>query len=201
VPPRTENHRYAEARPRSDAASARTTAYTKNLFQQCDLLKGRDPGARRKGRGQALVLFALLVPLILLFLLLALGLAAALDVRAHAADALGVATRAGARQVTYGPYGQGGTEFDPAEVDAHIRSVFADALALQPLGLTETPETIAQEMTIIEIGYGAPGTAWPSPFVEGRLHYRPTVAAQARVPVKLWTFELTLKVVSETEVR
>jgi hypothetical protein len=145
------------------------------------------------------VLFAALIPVIVLFFLLALGVAALLDVRAHAAYALGVATRAAARQVDYGGYGEGGVRFDDG-AEATARAVFSAALALRPSGLADSPGNIAAGMEL-RVGYGSRDSPWESPFAGGRPHYHPTVAAQVLLPVRVWMFELRLPVISETEVR
>lgn len=150
-------------------------------------------------RGQVLVIFAVLTPVITLFFLFALGLAALHDARAHAEYALAVATRAGARHVEYGSYGSDQVHFAPG-VDDRVRDVFRDALALRPAGLDGSPEHIAAELTV-EVGYGSPGAPWPSPFVEGRTHGYPTVAAHALLPVRVWLFTIRVSIVSETEVR
>jgi hypothetical protein len=150
-------------------------------------------------RGQVLVIFAVLVPVLVLFFFFALGLAAMLDVRAHAQDALAVATRAGARHIVYGDYGDGEVRF-AEDVEQRVQEVFAESLALRPAGLGEPPEEIAAEITV-EVGYGSPGATWPSPFVQGRRHNYPTIAAQALIPVQVWMFTVRVPIVSETEVR
>ena len=113
---------------------------------------------------------------------------------------LGVATRAGARRVEYAQYGQDGTVF-AGEVEEERRMVLEEALGLRTMGLAETPQTIAWEMTTIEVGYGSPGNPYASPFVDGREHSHPTMAARALVPIRVWMFDITLAVISETEVR
>jgi len=151
-------------------------------------------------RGQTLVIFAALIPVIALFFLLALGLAALLDARAHAAYALGVATRAAARQVDYGAYGDDGTVQFNDQVEVTARAVFSDALGLRPAGLAATPGHIAAGLEV-RTGYGSRDSPWESPFVSGRQHYHPTVAVRAWVPVRVWMFAMQLPIVSETEVR
>lgn len=151
-------------------------------------------------RGQTLVIFAALIPVVVVFFLFALGLAAVLDVRAHASYALGVATRAGARQVAYGSYGSGDAQLDPAAVQATTRAVLSETLALRTAGLADTPANIAA-MAEVEIGYGTAEVPWQSPFVDDRWHRYPTVAARALVPVRVWLFEITTPIVVETEVR
>lgn len=157
------------------------------------------PAGRTRLRGQVLVLFAVLVPVLVLFFFFALGLAALWDARAHAQDALATATRAGARRVVYAGYGQGEVRF-AGDVERRVRDVFAEALALRPAGLDAPPERIAAELTVV-VGYGTPAAPWPSPFVEGRTHAYPTVAARALLPVRVWMFAVRVPIVSETEVR
>jgi hypothetical protein len=149
----------------------------------------------KQRRGQVLVIFAVLVPVVVLLFLFALGVAALLDVRAHAAYALAVATRAGARHVVYADYGEGQVRFADG-VDTRVHDVFEEALALRTAGLGDTPENIAAALTAA-VGYGTPESPWPSPFVGGRAHTCPTVAAQ----VWVWMFDVRVPVVSETEVR
>jgi hypothetical protein len=153
-----------------------------------------------RDRGQTLVIFAVLIPVLVLFFLFALGLAAVLDVRAHAEYALSVATRAGARQVEYASYGDGGAQLDPDAVEVKIRQVFRDALALRTTGLADVPENIASQ-TQVEIGYGTPGQFWYSSFNPYRGHPCPTVAARAWVPIRVWLFDISTPIVVETEVR
>jgi|GEM_PF-2268384 len=179
------------------------------LFLASQLLAQKEPFVQRsptaparpaKEKGQTLVIFAALIPVIVLFFLLALGLAALLDVRAHAAYALGVATRAAARQVDYGRYGDDGTVQFNDQVEVTAQSVFSDALGLRPAGLADTPGNIA---AVIEVatGYGSREAPWESPFVSGRQHYHPTVAVRAWVPVRVWMFDVRLPIISETEVK
>lgn len=151
------------------------------------------------GSGQTLVIFAALIPVIVLFFLLALGLAALLDVRAHGVYALGVATRAAARQVDYGQYGDGAVHFND-QVEVTAQAVFSAALALRPAGLADTPGNIAGAIEV-QTGYGARDSPWASPFVAGRQHYHPTVAVRAWLPVRVWMFDLRIPIVSETEVQ
>ncbi len=153
----------------------------------------------RKGSGQVLILLALLIPCLLILFLLALGMASVLDLRAHAADALGTATRAAARQIEYENCS---TEFrfNEQAVTTTTKEIFQEALALRPSGLGAPPGQIADQIQVL-VGYGSPSNRWSSPFIHGRFHDCPTVAAQARVPVQVWMFELTLTIVSETEVR
>jgi hypothetical protein len=154
--------------------------------------------ARHK-RAQVLVLFAVIIPVVVLLFLFALGVAALLDARAHATYALGVATRAGSRQVAYGSYGEGNLRFAES-VPSRVREVFAQALALRTTGLGDTPENIAAG-TVVAVGHGTPGAAWTSPVGDHRQHIYPTVAAEVRIPVRVWLFEVQVPIVSETEVR
>lgn len=151
-------------------------------------------------RGQVLVLFAVLIPVILLLFLFALSLAALYDVRAHASDALGLATRAGARRIEYASYGEPDLTFARTAVSETVRAAFCQGLALRPSGLADTPEAIAAR-TEIALGYGSPERPWYSPFAPDRPHVYPTVSARAHVPVRVWWFDLTLTVLSETEVK
>jgi hypothetical protein len=153
----------------------------------------------RKTSGQILVLFAHLVPCLAIFFLFALGVASVLDVRAHAADSLGTATRAAARQIEYESCSTG-LRFNEEAVTTAVKMVFQQALSLRPGGLAVPPDQIADQVQVL-VGYGSPSARWISPFVPGRFHDYPTVAAQARVPVRVWGLELTLTIVSETEVR
>jgi Flp pilus assembly protein TadG len=154
---------------------------------------------RGNEKGQTLVIFAALIPVIVLFFLFALGLAALLDVRAHAAYALGVAARAASRQVDYGDYGDGAVRFND-QVEVTARAVFSDALALRTTGLADTPGNIAGAIEV-QTGYGSRDSPWESPFVSGRLHYHPTVAVRAQVPIRVWMFQVALPIISETEVK
>lgn len=155
--------------------------------------------ARRQG-GQVLVLFAVLIPVLLLFFLFALGLAAVEDVRAHASYALGVATRAGAREIEYAGYGLRDPQFN-AHVATTTKEVFLEGLRLRPAGLGETPEHIAATLTDVAVVAAVPGTCQTSPFPPHAEHCRPTVAARALVPIRVWMFQVTVSVLSETEVR
>ena len=159
----------------------------------------RRPKGLLKQRGQVLVIMAVLVPVVVLLFLFALGLAALLDVRAHANDTLAVATRAGARRVVYADYGEGQVRFTD-DVGTRVHDVFAEALALRTAGLGDTPENIAAAISVA-VGYGTPESPWPSPFAAGRAHTCPTVAAQVWVPVRVWMFAVRVLIVSETEVR
>lgn len=151
-------------------------------------------------RGQVLVLFAVLIPVIVLLFFFALSLAALHDVRAHVDEALGVATRAGARRVEYASYGEPDLAFARAAVSETVRAVFRQGLALRPAGLADTPEAIAAH-TEVALGYGSPERPWYSPFAPDRPHAHPTVSARAHVPVRVWWFTITVTVLSETEVR
>lgn len=153
----------------------------------------------RKGSGQVLVLFALLIPCLAILFFFALGVSSVFDIRAHVADALGTATRAAARQIEYGNCS---TElhFDEEAVTTTVQEVFQQAISLRSSGLAAPPEQIADQVQVV-VGYGSPSARWTSPFIQGRAHASPTVAALARVPVRVWMFELTLTIVSETEVR
>lgn len=151
-------------------------------------------------RAQVLVLFAVLIPVLLLLFLFALGLAAVEDVRAHASYALSVAARAGAREVEYADYGVGEPRFN-AYVEERVKEVFAQGLALRPGGLGETPENVAYQMTTVEIGYGTPGAPWHPSFAPEEEHVRPTVAARSLVPVRVWMFQVSVPVVTATEVK
>jgi hypothetical protein len=163
-------------------------------------MRNCSPGWQGRVRGQVIVLFAVLGPVMVLFFLFALSLAALHDVRAHAAYALGVATRAGARQVEYHAYGEPDLAFVRDAVSETVRVVFSEGLALRPAGLAESPQAIADH-TEVAVGYGSPLHPWYSPFVPDRPHHHPTVAARAHVPVRVWWFDLTLTVLSETEVK
>ena len=153
----------------------------------------------KRNRGQVLVIFAVLVPVLLAFFFFALSLAALLDVRAHATYALAVATRAGSRHVVYADYGQERVRFADG-VDTRVHDVFEEALSLSTAGLGDTPENIAAAIHVT-IGYGTPQRPWSSPFVTGRVHTHPTVAAQVWIPVRVWGFDVRVPIVSETEVR
>ena len=152
-----------------------------------------------KSRGQVLVIVAVLVPVLVALFFFALGLAALLDARAHAAHALAVATRAGARHVVYADYGEERVRFADS-MEARVRNVFTAALALRTAGLGDTPENIAAAIDVA-VGYGTPEHPWASPFVGGRVHAHPTVAAQVWVPIRVWGFDVRVPIVSETEVR
>lgn len=154
----------------------------------------------RRRCGQVLVLFAVLIPVLLLFFLFALGLAALEDVRAHVSYALGVATRAGVQEIEYAAYGWGDPQFN-AHVVSTTQEVFLEGLRLRPAGLGEPPEYIATALTDVAIVAAVPGTCQASPFPPHTEHCRPTVAAQARVPIRVWMFQVTVAVLSETEVR
>jgi hypothetical protein len=154
----------------------------------------------KRARGQVLVIFAVSIPVIVLLFLFVLGLAAVRDVQAHAAYALSVATRAGARQVAYGYYGGlPGGPFVETHAVSETQTIFRQALSLRHTGLDGTPEDIAGQVDV-RIGYGSVADPWESPFT-GQLHAYPVVAAQARVPVRVWLFRITVTVVTETEVR
>lgn len=153
---------------------------------------------RKRAPGQVIVFVALLIPVIVTLFLLALGLSAVLNVRAHARHALGVATRAGAREVEYAGYGQDSLGFNESDLAGRVEQVFHDGLALDPAWLDAAPEEIDVE---VAFGYGRAGAPWASPYT-GRSHDRPTVAARARVPIRvLGTFAIVVPIVSETEVR
>jgi hypothetical protein len=111
-----------------------------------------------------------------------------------------VATRAGARQVEYAAYGQPGMQFSTPALTETVRTVFSDSLALRTAGLADTPAQIAAGSEIV-LGYGSPASPWTSPFLAGRPHPHPTVAARAHVPIRVWMFDLTVSIVSETEVK
>lgn len=155
----------------------------------------------RRGRqkGQVLVIAAMVIPVVALLFLFALGLAAVQDIRAHAVYALGVATRGGARQVGYACYGQGEACFAQQDVAVWTQTVFAEALALRPAGLVRPVEEIADDVVVL-VGYGTPDNPWVSP-ITLQEHPYPTVAAHVPVPVRVWMFELNLRIVAETEVR
>ncbi|MGC8875270.1 MAG: hypothetical protein ACP5SI_12595 [Chloroflexia bacterium] len=155
---------------------------------------------QRRARGQVLVLLALLIPAILGLFLFALSLAALHDARAHALYALNVATRAAARQVEYASYGEPDLAFARSAVSDTVRTVFLRGLALRPSGLADTPEAIAAR-TEVALGYGSPDRPWHSPFAPDRPHVHPTVSARAHISVRVWWFDLTLTVLSETEVK
>jgi len=154
----------------------------------------------RRQCGQVLVLFAMLIPVLVLLFLFALGLAALEDTRAHGSYALGVATRAGAREIEYAGYGAGTSQFN-AHIVATTKEVFRQGLLLRPAGLGDTPDHIAAYRTDVAIVPGTPDNCRPSPFFPYANHCRPTVAAQAQVPIQVWMFQVTVTILSETEVR
>lgn len=157
------------------------------------------PTRHSRTSGQVLVIAALLIPVVVLLFLFVLGLAALQDARAHAVYALGVATRAGARQVEYACYGHGEACFAHQDVEEETRDVFREALSLRTTGLGESPEEIAANVVVL-LGYGSPETPWVSPMTM-REHPYPTVAAQVPLPVRLWLFDVSIVLVAETEVR
>jgi hypothetical protein len=148
-----------------------------------------------KARGQSLVLIAVFIGVAVIAVLTFLGLSTLYAARSHARQSLQVATSAGSRRVDYGGLGGDDLVLDEAEAISTTRAVFESALSLQDFGLGASAHDIAQRARI-EAHNDVP---WTSPY-SGLVHYVPTVAAVASIPVRIFFFSVEVPVAVETEV-
>lgn len=171
--------------------------------------KAQQPLLSRSRRGQTLVLFAIVIPVIVALLYLVYSATTASRQKTGAQAASDAAARAGSMQIDVARYANGELALDCAAAEAKARQVLREGLADLPYALLPgvTPDTIASaaEITVINIVPDTPCSAgqdwWTSPYPPHNTYTQPVVTISIRVPSRVFFMDITLPAISEDTLR